>query len=90
MCGCKKKAGPGNKRTPYSPTPLPTRVTSTPPTTTTQFNQRALTNKIPINPSNNAPIALNQNVNINALNNARTNILRRSIYEQARIKTLKK
>lgn len=84
MCGCRKKNGPGNKRTTYSPSPVPTKVM---PVNTLQMNQRSLANNLPIN---NAPMALNQNVNITTLNNTRSNILRRNVYEQARIKALKK
>lgn len=84
MCGCKRKAGPGNKRTTYSPSPVPTKVTAT---NALQMNQKSMANSLPIN---NAPMALNQNVNITTLNNTRSNILRRNVYEQARIKALKK
>jgi len=85
MCGCNKKAGPGNKRIPFSPAPIPTRITSV-PIQNTNLNQQNNTAKLPIN---NTPMSLNQNVNINSLANTRSNILRRSVYEQARIKALK-
>ena len=85
MCGCNKKAGPGNKRASFSPAPIPTRITSV-PIQNTNLNQQNNTTKLPIN---NTPMSLNQNVNINSLANTRNNILRRSVYEQARIKALK-
>ena len=103
MCGCNKKAGPGNKRASFSPAPIPTRITSV-PIQNTNLNQQNNTTKLPINntpmslnqqnnttklPINNTPMSLNQNVNINSLANTRNNILRRSVYEQARIKALK-
>lgn len=87
MCGCRKKAGLGNRRTAISPTPVQTRFTATPNLTANQLNQKPLTNNIPVN---NAPISLNQKVNLNSLNSNRANVLRRSIYEQARIKAIKK
>ena len=85
MCGCNKKAGPGNKRTSFSPAPIPTRITSV-PIQNTNLNQQNNTTRLPIN---NTPMSLNQNVNINSLANTRSNILRRSVYEQVRIKALK-
>jgi hypothetical protein len=89
MCGCRRKAGPGNiRRTAISPTPVQTRFTANPSLNANKLNQKALTDKIPTNTN---PMALNQKVNLNSLNNAnRANILRRSIYEQARIKAIKK
>ena len=87
MCGCNKKSGPGNKRSSYSPSPIPTRIISN-PITRIEFQQNKPTNtSLPIN---NSPMTLNQNVNINAMNSTRSNILRRSVYEQARIKAFKK
>lgn len=85
MCGCRRKAGPGNKRNAYSPSPIPTRIIANP--NNLQLQQVKSLNNLPVN---NSPIALNQNVNIGALNTTRTNILRRSVYEQARLKAFKK
>lgn len=84
MCGCRRKAGLGNKRTVVSPTPVQTRFTATPNLTANQLNQKQQPQV------NNSPISLNQKVNLNSLNSNRANVLRRSIYEQARIKAVKK